>query len=262
VRPLPSCNRSGVQPASWEAPFEQQYQLPALVESENLSIAEEYEQGRRSKQKKKRSEQSLRSQKTKRQRDKTTSKKRQTTYSPLVRKASNWTTGIYLFLKDKRRVISFCVKLFAEFGYRNEGKNVYNFNKQQQNKTSWLARTFIYYGARSSWWKYVDETKETTTGWIRARRRTPVSSFQAGERTTMRSRLSLQRLQIGAVETVSDGEGMNEPRYVKERATQVTDWKRSEGGWETEDGRWAKTWRARNGRAVAYTSFRWSDGRW
>lgn len=53
VRPLPSCNRAGVQPASWEAPFKQQYQLPALVESKNLSIAEEYEQGRRSKQKKK-----------------------------------------------------------------------------------------------------------------------------------------------------------------------------------------------------------------
>jgi hypothetical protein len=54
------------------------------------------------KKKKKRTKQSLRSQKTKRHRDKTTSKKKQTTYSPLVRKASNRTNGILFFSRKKK----------------------------------------------------------------------------------------------------------------------------------------------------------------
>lgn len=109
--------------------------------------------------------------------------------------------------KDRRRVIASASNCLQNSGTGMKAKNINNFNEQQQNKTTRLARSFIYYEARSSWWKYVDETKETTTERIRARRRTPVSSFQAGERM-MRSRLSLQRLQIGTVETVSDGESI------------------------------------------------------
>jgi hypothetical protein len=56
--------------------------------------------------KKTRSKQSLRSQKAKRHRDNSTSKKRQTTSSTLVRKASNRTNGFKILKKDRRRVIT------------------------------------------------------------------------------------------------------------------------------------------------------------
>jgi hypothetical protein len=54
------------------------------------------------------------------------------------------------FLKDRRKVIASASNCLQNSGIGMKAKTLTNFEEQQQNKTTRLPRSFLYYEARSS----------------------------------------------------------------------------------------------------------------